>query len=423
MLVTNTNKVRPVRLCFTILMVCWFVLSSAVRAAENLNLTQVLQLTLENNPQLYQYGFNKAIIEAQRQGSSLRPGLELGAEVENIAGSGATKGLDAAETTVALSSVIELGGKRQARISLADSRLDQYTWERQAMTLDVLGDLTTAFIEGLLTQAKIELADESLALSESLLKTVKSKAAQGATSDAEVMRVTASVARAEIGLAAQLNKLERQKILLAQFWGVTEPSFERLDGDLFQYEVTESFERLIERLEESPALQVFASSTRMQEAKVALARTQGRSDLNWQVGVRRFEESSDTAFIVGFSVPLFAGKRNQGELDAALAARESALSADKFASVRLRGELFQAYSLRNQSVEAVQKIRETTIPALESALELTRRAYEAGRYRYTDLIAAQEELLATKQSLIDTAATALIGHAVIEKLTGQALKP
>lgn len=423
MLVPNTKKVRRVQLCFTSLIVCSFMLSGTAQSAEHLNLSQAMQLTLENNPQLYQYGFNEAIIKAQRQGSLMRPGLEIGAEVENIAGSGTTKGLDAAETTVALSSVIELGGKRQARISLADSRLDQYTWKRQAMTLDVLGDLTTAFIEGLLTQAKIELANESLALSESLLKTVKSKAAQGATSDAEVMRATASVARAEIALSAQSNQFERQKILLAQFWGEAEPSFERLDGDLFQYEVTESFERLIERLKESPALQVFASSTRMQEANVALARTQARSDLNWQVGVRRFEESNDTAFLVGFSIPLFGGKRNRAELDEALAARDSALSADNLASLRLRGELFQAYSLRNQSVEAVQKIRETTIPALESALELTRRAYETGRYRYTDLIAAQEELLATKQSLIDTAATALIGHAVIEKLTGQSLRP
>ena len=166
---------------------------------------------------------------------------------------------------------------------------------------------------------------------------------------------------------------------------------------------------------------MFASDTRVKESNIALARSKGRSDINWQVGVRRFEESSDTAFVVGFSVPLFAGKRNQGELDAALAARDSAMSASKFASLRLRGELFQAYSLRNQSIEAVQKIKDTAIPALTDALELTRRAYENGRYRYVELVAAQQELLATKQALIDTASTALISQALIEKLTGQAL--
>jgi len=38
-----------------------------------------------------------------------------------------------------------------------------------------------------------------------------------------------------------------------------------------------------------------------------------------------------------------------------------------------------------------------------------------------ELVAAQEELLAAKQSLIDAASTALISQALIEKLTGQAL--
>ncbi len=421
MLVTNLDEVRPINLSLLLLLVCASVLSGAAQASENLNLNQALRLTLENNPQLYQFKFTEAILKAQRQTSLLRPSLELGAEVENIAGSGVNEGFDSAETTVALSSVIELGGKRQARLALADSRFDQYTWQRQAATLDVLGALTTSFIEGLLTQANVELAEESLTLSQSLLKTVKSKAAKGATSEAEVMRARASLVRAEIRLDSQLNQLERQKMILAQFWGKTETSFERLDGDLFDYEQAESFEQLYQRVKTSPAMEVFASEARMQEANVALTRTKGRSDLNWQAGLRRFEESDDTGFVVGFSVPLFAGKRNRGDLDAALAARDSAQSARKFASLRLRGDLFQAYSLRNQNIEAVQKIKDTAIPALTSALDLTRRAYENGRYRYVELVAAQEELLATKQSLIDAASTALISQALIEKLTGQAL--
>ena len=421
MLVTKLNEVRPMRSSLALLLICASVFSSAAQASEKLNLNEALRLTLENNPQLYQFKFTEAILKAQRKTSSLAPSLRLGAELENVAGSGQTQGIDAAESTVALSSVIELGNKRQARMSLADSRLDQYTWERQAASLDVLGKLTTMFIEGLLTQANIDLAQESLALSQSLLKIVKSKAAKGATSEAEVMRARASLVRAEIRLTSQLNQFERQKVMLAQFWGVAEPTFERLDGDLYEYERTESFERLFERVKSSPSIQVFASDTRVKESNIALARSKGRSDINWQVGVRRFEESSDTAFVVGFSVPLFAGKRNQGELDAALAARDSAMSASKFASLRLRGELFQAYSLRNQSIEAVQKIKDTAIPALTDALELTRRAYENGRYRYVELVAAQQELLATKQALIDTASTALISQALIEKLTGQAL--
>ena len=196
-----------------------------------------------------------------------------------------------------------------------------------------------------------------------------------------------------------------------------------MSGDLFRYETTESFEDLFDRVKASPSVQVFASKARVQEANILLAKAEGRSNLNWQVGVRRLEELDDTAFIVGFTVPLFASKRNKSNVESAIAQKNLALSDSKIELLRLRADLFQAYSLRNQSIEAVQKIRETAIPALESALNLTRQAYENGRYRYLDLVAAQEELLATKQALIDTAATALISQAVIEKLTGQSMKP
>ena len=154
-------------------------ITSTVVAAENtdatLTLKKALASTLAQNPQLYQYRFSTEALNAQKQSSALRPALALELEVENFAGSGSNQGLDAAETTLALSSAIELGGKRQARLSYADARINQVEWEQQAATLDVLGALTEVYIEGLATQANIRLAEESLALSQSLLKTVKTR--------------------------------------------------------------------------------------------------------------------------------------------------------------------------------------------------------------------------------------------------------
>src|SRR5690625_7323594 len=128
--------------------------------------------------------------------------MALDLEVENVAGSGDTQGFDTAETTVALSSVIEMGGKRQARVSYADARINQAEWEQQAVSLDVLGELTAFYIESLATQATIVLAEESLGLSRSYLKTVETRSQLGATPNEVLMRAQASLARTEIRLAA-----------------------------------------------------------------------------------------------------------------------------------------------------------------------------------------------------------------------------
>ncbi|GAA6133382.1 TolC family protein [Oceaniserpentilla sp. 4NH20-0058] len=398
-----------------------FNLSIAANADTALTLKEALTRTLAKNPQLYQYTFIQEATRAQRQTSALRPALELELAAENFAGSNNNKGFDSAETTLALSSVIELGGKREARLSFADARIIQAEWEKKATTLDVLGELTASYIESLATQANIQLAEESLALSQSLLKTVNTRSNKGATPEAEVMRAQAAVARAEIRLAALVERLERQKVRLARFWGDTTPTFSALEGSLFENETSEGFDQLYARVKTSPAIQVLASEARIKDAEVALARTGGRSDLTWRAGIRRFEETGDSAFTAGLSIPLFSKKRNSGEVKTALANRNAVDYARQDLLLRLHAQLFEAYSLRRQSIAAVNKTENEIIPALENALKLTRKAYENGRYRYLDLIAAQEELLATKQARIDAASTALISQALIEKLSSEAL--
>lgn len=386
-----------------------------------LTLKDAIAQTLVRNPQLYQYRFVNDALKAQTQTGALRPAINLEFEVENFAGSGSFKGFDNPETTLSLSSVIEMGEKRKARMSLQAARIHQAEWEQQAFTLDVLGELTASYIESLATQANIQLAAESLALTKSLLETIETRAKKGATPEAEVMRAQAAVARAEIRLAALAELLERQKVQLARFWGDTTPAFTSLEGSLFAFGPSQGFDQLYARVKTSPAIQVFASEARIKDAEVTLARAGGRSDLTWRAGIRRFEETGDSAFTVGLSIPLFSKKRNSSKVQTALANRNAVDYARKDFLLRLHSQLFEAFSLRRQSVAAVKKTENEIIPALENALQLTQKAYENGRYRYVDLIAAQEELLATKQSSIDAASTALISQALIEKLSSEPL--
>ena len=397
------------------------ITTNTAYAGTTLTLKEALARTLAQNPQLHQYRFTREALSSQRKLDALRPALALELEVENFAGSGSNEGFDSAETTLALSSVFELGGKRQARISYSQARINQAEWEQQATTLDVLAEQTTIYVSGLATQANMHLAKESLTLSQSLLRTVKARAQKGATPEAEVMRAKAAVAQAEIRLTALSEKFERQKVQLSRYWGNTAPDFSALEGNLFEFGSSMGFEQLYARVKMSPAIQVFASEARIKDAEVTLARAGGLSDLTWRAGFRRFEETGDSAFTAGLSIPLFSKKRNSGEVKTALAKRNAVDYARQDLLLRLHAQLFEAYSLRRQSISAVNKTENEIIPALENALKLTRKAYENGRYRYLDLIAAQEELLATKQARIDAASTALISQALIEKLSSESL--
>lgn len=387
----------------------------------SITLPQAIRQTLAHNPQLYQYRFTHAALQAERQSQQLTPALNLELEVENIAGSGAYQVADSAETTLALSSVIELGNKRLARVAVVDSQLNRAQFEQQAATLDVLGQLTEQYIQTLASQELLALAQEGLTLTKALANTVQDRVNRGATPEAELLRAKASVAEAHMQLSALQHQQQRQKMQLARFWGSQQIEFGTLAGELYAFGQSEAFSALWARAQSSPAIQVFASEARLQDAKLKLIAANNRSDLSWRVGVKRLEESGDSALTASIAMPLFNKKRNSGATQAAEAERASVDYQQQDALLQLHSQLYEAHSLRAQNLQALQQIQNDVLPALTQALKLTRDAYNNGRYRYQDYLAAQEQLLAAKHARINAAVNVLQAQALIEQLTGETL--
>ena len=386
-----------------------------------LTLSEALSRTMAQNPGLQVFDFRLQGLDGRRITADQNPALEAGLEVENFLGSDNLRGVDGAEYTLSLSSVLELGGKRQARVSVVDSRYGRVEAERRAETLDVLGQVTQRFVATLALQEKLELAADAVALTEATHEIVTRRADRGAAPQAEVMRARAALTRSRIEQSRVLSEYESRKIALASLWGDTRPDFQSLEGDLFQFGSSDSFEILYQRVSESPAIQIYASERRVREAEVQLARSQSESDIRWQVGVRQFEETDDSALVGGFSVPLFSGRRNRGEVQAALAARDEVRYRREDTLLRLHSRLFEAYRQRQQNIEAVEQIRGQMLPDLSDALSQTREAYQKGRYSYVEWTAAQRELLSARQALVDAATMALLNQALIEQLTAQPL--
>jgi len=413
---------KKYRIAFVILS-CLIVLPFRIQAEpqQTLTLDKAIERTLAQNPQLHQFTFTRQAILGQRETSALKPGYELGLEMENIGGSGALKGLDAAEATLSLSSVIEMGDKQASRISVAEANLNVFELTRQAQTLDVLGQLTSAFIRGLTTQEQLNLSTEALKLSEALHKKVSERAQRGAASDAEVMRARAMVTQSGIRRSNILKKIEQQKITLSRYWGETQPVFSSLQGDLFVFGREQPYEALFEKVKQSPAINVFASEQRLKDAELRLTKSQNSGDLSWQFGARHFEETADTAITLGVSIPLFSKSRNAGEVKRVLAERNAVAYKQTDALLNLHEQLYKAYSRRQQNIDVYRQLKISVIPDLEKALTLTRAAYDRGRLKYQDWIAAQQELLSAKQQMIESASSALLNQTIIEQLTAEPL--
>jgi len=127
------------------------------------------------------------------------------------------------------------------------------------------------------------------------------------------------------------------------------------------------------------------------------------------------------ALVAGFSIPLFTAERNRGAERSAVAAREEVGVRREAALINLHSQLFNAFQNRQQAITTINTLQTNTIPLLDQALSETRAAYESGRYSYLEWVAARQELLNARATLIDAAAAALSYGAEIEQLTAEPL--
>jgi len=397
------------------------LLGSPLSEAEEITLSSAIQRAVDKNPSLQVYRYRSLELEGLATMENLSPGLELSADIENFAGSGEFSGTDNAEMTLAISSVIELGGKRQQRGVVVSQRQKMMRADREVAALDLIGEVTRRYVETIASQQRLELAVRARELAITTLNSVEKRVEAGATSKVELLRAQAASYQAEMVVSIEQDQLAKKRLALSVLWGEDKPSFLKVSGNLFDLGVAGDFEALYSRAIKNPSIQLFANEERLRDAELRLAKAGSSSDINWSVGARHFKETDDTAVVASVSVPLFTSKRNAGSSQAALAAKNKVAIERDLALLKLRASLFSAFTNREQSLNYYSLLKERIIPSLQEALVETQSGYERGRFSYQEWLAARQELLESEYALITVAEQAQVHRAEIERLTAEPL--
>jgi hypothetical protein len=120
---------------------------------------EAIRRVLANNPELHAFSWRQDALRGELLVADQAAGYQLELETENL-----RRHSDGLEVTLALSSVVELGNKRGARTTVADSRLWLVESERQAAALDLIGRATQRFVGVLSLQEKLKVVDEAVTL-------------------------------------------------------------------------------------------------------------------------------------------------------------------------------------------------------------------------------------------------------------------
>jgi cobalt-zinc-cadmium efflux system outer membrane protein len=146
----------------------------------------------QTHPELRLVDARATVLAAERDQAVQRPPWTLGAEVENALGTGAARGLDS-ELTLSLSSVLERGGKLDARRTLAQSRIDALAVQRETGRLDLLAETAQRYLAVVGADRQRSLANMDVGQRQRTVAAARQRLQAGASPESVVLTAQAAL--------------------------------------------------------------------------------------------------------------------------------------------------------------------------------------------------------------------------------------
>jgi len=216
--------------------------------------------------------------------------------------------------------------------------------------------------------------------------------ASGRANRLEVSRAALALADSELAVTNFRLAAERAKAALAALWGGQAEDIKTLELPLPESPPPPDLKNMEEFVSRHPAV-VQAEVARLQSIAAADAEEAAKyPDIDVGIGARRFDESGDSALVVGISIPLTFSDRNQGNRRAAkLRIRQAQANIQ---AVRLA--VYRSVLAKQNEVTAayntVRSLQTEQMPVAADAFEQASSGYSKGLFSSLDLLDAMRTL-------------------------------
>jgi cobalt-zinc-cadmium efflux system outer membrane protein len=393
----------------------------AAEPTDVLTLTQALRRALAANPRLTAADRDIGIAAARRQQADVLPNPELSFELDNVLGSGDYRGLRSAETTLQLSQLVELGGKRAARTGVGTAELDAAHWQRAAVRLEILSDTAVAFFGALSAQRRVRLYDIQIAALQRLTPLLQRRVEAGASSPAEVARAQVAVGLVRADRERARTSLAIARLELATLMGKAAPDFGHVVGDQGRAGQPPAFNVVRQAIDGNPQLVRWTAVRAQRDAELLVARLKPVPDLRAGIAWRHFRDTGDNAVRLGVSMALPVWDQNLGGIAEARESRAKADAEHAAAKAALLLTLGRAYETMSGAAREIELLRSSAIPAVRRSVEATESGYSQGRFTLLELLDAQNTATQATLREIEALLSFHTSLATIEGLTGMPL--
>ena len=322
-----------------------------------LTLEQALARAEERSPALIGAASGLEVADARLRQARSWGNPTLTVDAENVLGRGAYASFDSAETTVAISQSIPLGGGRAGQVRAAQSGLARAAAHQELARRELRRDLTVAYAEAVAADRQAAISRDRGRIALETRDAVERRFAAGLES--ELQRARARVEASGLQAAsrrAAAESLARRRALAAH-WR-EETVGEPLDAGWF--DAADAAGSRSPSPQEGPAdhPRLELARHRLDEARALLDAARGArfGGVEATVGTRRFSDApstDDRAWMLGLSVPLPLWDRN---VETIARARADLLAAELEAEREAMLPAYRAY-LKNHRTLVAKKRR------------------------------------------------------------------
>lgn len=395
----------------TALLAAALVFPGSAALAQPVTLEEAIAKAIEAAPALRASEASIAAARGGRTQASVRPNPTVTVENENFVGTGPYSVFGQAEVTATYSQTIERGGKRDARIGVAEREIGVAEASARVARLDLAAQVERAFLDVIIAREVVRIADfrltTELGIEREALRRVR-----GYKDPLFVeTRAAARVAQARIDLQQAQVRLVASKRLLASFWGGDGASTEAL-GNLTWLTRDRA---MLAAADQSLAEAEIGRS----RAVVALEQTRSTQDYTVSGGLRYLRGTGDVAVVAGISIPWGRFDTNQGGIERAQAERQRA----EFLAEAQRLERLRRLASLNADADAAREradaIMREVWPRVVRTLEQVREGYNRGGFAFRDVQDAADAILAVQDQWLEAVTQYRDLQTEIDRLTGR----
>jgi outer membrane protein, heavy metal efflux system len=391
---------------------------------------ELVAYTLSHNLELQAAGKEIDAAKAMVKQARLRanPKVDIGVS-QNVTGTDHT--IDVGGTLP-----LELGGRRPARITVAEREVEVREREFANRERLLAGEVRMKFGETLAQSLKLSLTDERIESNQQSFNLVAARVLEGATPPLEQNMVLVELNRLRSQRETAEGKLETLILELKNLIGMAPEEPLRLRGDFDHLvdqlpSVADATERA---LRERPDLLSARALENWADALIEQARAQGRLDASLSAGyehmtfsfpVRGIDDAGRLEPVsggfhylkFGVSLDLPVRNKNQGAVEAAVAESGAAKRRREFAELTVRHEVASAYAVYERSVRAMEIFRVGVNQQAKANLDVVRQTYELGSKTLIDYLVEQRQFIDLENDFIEAQLAAYNARVQVARAT------